>query len=180
MGDVPHVDGEGRQSWVLPVVAPDTKTAAGQSWSSPVPTTSAAPGPKSGLSEEPADLTRSVDIPGKPQDASEVLATTASKIDKADEVEDDSVVSDFEAEAMQQEFMIAASQLSESELREFVLDHIKSELARVRAMPSELRPQAFRTLLIEWHPDKLLAISGVATEAFQMLQQEKAKTLSLP
>ena len=57
-------------------------------------------------------------------------------------------------EAMQREFMMVASRLSESELRQFVLEHVTTELAGIRALPLEQRPHAFRMLLVDWHPDK--------------------------
>mmetsp|Transcript_51855 Transcript_51855/g.91103 ORF Transcript_51855/g.91103 Transcript_51855/m.91103 type:complete len:208 (+) Transcript_51855:98-721(+) len=75
---------------------------------------------------------------------------------------------------MQREFLRAASQLSESELREFLVDHIKTELTRIRGLPKEQRPHAFRMLAAEWHPDKCPAIAGLATEMFQMLQEQKS------
>merc|ERR1719359_1538103 len=85
----------------------------------------------------------------------------------------DVYILDLDDSAMQQEFMLAASQLSENELREFVLDHIHLELKSIRALPSEQRGHAFRMLLVEWHPDKCPAITGLATEMFQVLQEQK-------
>uniref|UniRef100_A0A7S1AJS4 J domain-containing protein n=1 Tax=Noctiluca scintillans TaxID=2966 RepID=A0A7S1AJS4_NOCSC len=75
------------------------------------------------------------------------------------------------------EFRSAASQLSPSELREFVHDHIEAEIQSVRAMPVERRGQAFRSLCAEWHPDKCPAIPELATEVFQRLQAQKALLL---
>mmetsp|Transcript_89479 Transcript_89479/g.191782 ORF Transcript_89479/g.191782 Transcript_89479/m.191782 type:complete len:189 (+) Transcript_89479:96-662(+) len=85
-----------------------------------------------------------------------------------------------EEDTVQREFLQAASLLSEDELREFVDDHISSELVAIRAMPSEQRGQAFRSLCAEWHPDKCPAIAGLATEVFQRLQAQKTKILHLP
>mmetsp|Transcript_108953 Transcript_108953/g.347880 ORF Transcript_108953/g.347880 Transcript_108953/m.347880 type:complete len:310 (-) Transcript_108953:90-1019(-) len=76
------------------------------------------------------------------------------------------------------EFMKAAQQLSASELREFVEDHVSSELAAIRRKPAEQRAQAFRSLCAEWHPDKCPAIAGLATEVFQRLQSQKSVVLS--
>lgn len=80
-------------------------------------------------------------------------------------------------QAAQREFQAAAAQLSESELREFVGDHVSAELAQIRLLPPERRQQAFRCLCAEWHPDKCPAIAGIATEVFQRLQADKAKIL---
>jgi len=83
-------------------------------------------------------------------------------------------------EEMQREFLAAAAQLSESELRDFVDEHVKGELASVRALPAELRSQAFKRLCSEWHPDKCPAIQKLATEVFQRLQAQKLSVLNAP
>merc|ERR1711865_1148606 len=81
-------------------------------------------------------------------------------------------VFELDDDAVQREFMGAASQLSESEIRDFVLEHIRTELRGIRALPAEQRSHAFRMLLVEWHPDKCPAIAGLATEVFQLLQEQ--------
>ena len=45
---------------------------------------------------------------------------------------------------------VSQAQLSDTELGDFVMDHIKSELARVRLLPGGQRSHAFRMLLLEW------------------------------
>lgn len=82
--------------------------------------------------------------------------------------------------ALQRDFLRAAAQLSQEELREFVEDHVAGELASIRSMPSEHRAQAFRSLCAEWHPDKCPAIAGLATEIFQRLQSQKSAVLHTP
>lgn len=94
-------------------------------------------------------------------------ATAASRCDGVDD----------EANA-QREFLLAANQLSPAELREFVLEHVNSEIAEVRRLPQEQRVQAFRSLCAEWHPDKCPAIVGLATDIFKHLQAEKAAVLA--
>jgi len=76
------------------------------------------------------------------------------------------------------EFMKAAQQLTASELREFVEDHVSNELVAIRRKPVEQRAQAFRSLCAEWHPDKCPAIAVLATEVFQRLQSQKSVVLS--
>jgi len=83
---------------------------------------------------------------------------------------------DDEAAALR-DFLRAAAQLSEEELREFVEDHVNTEMKEIRKLPPEQRPQAFRALCAEWHPDKCPAIAGLATEIFQRLQCEKSMVL---
>merc|ERR1712014_49575 len=78
----------------------------------------------------------------------------------------------------QRQFMMAASQLSEGELRDFVLEHIRTELVRIHRLPLDERTHAFRLLQAEWHPDKCPTIAGLATEVFQMMQQHKKKVLA--
>lgn len=80
-------------------------------------------------------------------------------------------------DAAQRDFLAAASCLSEAELRQFVHDHVKEELASIGALPAAYRPQAFRSLLLDWHPDKCPAIRTLATEVFQQLQSQKAQVL---
>eukprot|EP00927_Polykrikos_kofoidii_P029748 TRINITY_DN25669_c0_g1_i1.p1 TRINITY_DN25669_c0_g1~~TRINITY_DN25669_c0_g1_i1.p1 ORF type:complete len:233 (+),score=43.98 TRINITY_DN25669_c0_g1_i1:71-769(+) len=85
---------------------------------------------------------------------------------------------DYDEEAAnQREFLAAAQQLSDDELREFVDDHIAMELTSIRALPAEQRAQAFRALCAEWHPDKCPAIAHIATSVFQRLQEQKSKIL---
>mmetsp|Transcript_1219 Transcript_1219/g.3071 ORF Transcript_1219/g.3071 Transcript_1219/m.3071 type:complete len:192 (+) Transcript_1219:129-704(+) len=79
--------------------------------------------------------------------------------------------------AIAREFLRAASQLSENELRDFVDEHVSNELALIGSLPLEQRQQAFRSLCAEWHPDKCPAIAGIATEVFQRLQAQKSKIL---
>jgi len=85
----------------------------------------------------------------------------------------------YDEAAVQREFIEAASQLSDGELREFVNEHISTELAYIRALPQEQRSQAFRSLCAEWHPDKCPAIAGLATEIFQRLQAQKTRILQM-
>merc|ERR1712151_483647 len=81
---------------------------------------------------------------------------------------------------VQEEFIAAAKQLSDAELRDFVKDHVENELLRLRALPMEDRESAFRALCAEWHPDRCPAIRDLATEVFQHLQQHKSDDGFLP
>jgi len=78
---------------------------------------------------------------------------------------------------LQHEFIAAAQQLSKPELREFVLEHVKGELSKIRLMPTRERALAFRALCLEWHPDKCPAINDIATDVFQYLQTQKSNLL---
>lgn len=83
-----------------------------------------------------------------------------------------------EEAAIQQEFLRAAELLSKAELREFVEDHVNTEIKEIRTLPPGQRPQAFRTLCAEWHSDKCPAIAALATDIFQRLQTQKDMVLS--
>jgi hypothetical protein len=85
--------------------------------------------------------------------------------------------SQTQEEALMAEFVLAAQLLSEQELREFVEEHVRVQIRELRSLPAEQRPQAFRSLLAEWHPDKCPAIAGLATEVFQRLQSQKPALL---
>eukprot|EP00747_Dinoflagellata_sp_TGD_P164573 gnl/TRDRNA2_/TRDRNA2_184680_c0_seq1.p1 gnl/TRDRNA2_/TRDRNA2_184680_c0~~gnl/TRDRNA2_/TRDRNA2_184680_c0_seq1.p1 ORF type:complete len:174 (+),score=38.36 gnl/TRDRNA2_/TRDRNA2_184680_c0_seq1:30-551(+) len=85
-----------------------------------------------------------------------------------------------ETSRLQQEFLMAASQLSEKELREWVDEHVSGELEGIRALPADKRAQAFRSLCAEWHPDKCPGIERLATEVFQRLQVEKPRMIQQP
>jgi len=75
----------------------------------------------------------------------------------------------------QRQFLVAASKLSDEELRDFVADFISAEIAAINKLPPELRGPAYRSLCIAWHPDKCPAIASIATSVFQLLQAQKNK-----
>lgn len=77
----------------------------------------------------------------------------------------------------QQQFLQAASKLSDEELRDFVADLISAEMAAINKLSPELRAPAYRSLCIAWHPDKCPAIASIATSVFQHLQAQKNKIL---
>jgi len=109
--------------------------------------------------------------PGTPQSGMSRVSSTKSGISPR------SGRSRDEEAAAQREFIQAALQLSAEELRDFIDDHVRYELALVMRMPPERRAQGFRQLCAEWHPDKCPGITELATEVFQRLQAQKARVL---
>lgn len=55
------------------------------------------------------------------------------------------------------------------------LVQIDEQLAQIKLMKPAKRKAALRRLLFEWHPDKNRHRHGLATEAFQHLQVQKAE-----
>lgn len=102
---------------------------------------------------------------------------TNASYDVAPEVEIEMTPAEAQEDALMAEFILAAQLLSEQELREFVEEHVRNQIREIRGLPIEQRPQAFRSLLAEWHPDKCPAIQGLATEMFQRLQSQKSTVL---
>lgn len=82
-----------------------------------------------------------------------------------------------ESSLFRQTFLGAAAQLSESELRDFVKEHVGNEVARIKTLPQSIRAQEFRALCAEWHPDKCPGIRDIATDVFQNLQAQKQHIL---
>lgn len=113
--------------------------------------------------------------PATPLRIRQKQANPSEEIDGADEMAD--VMEMNEEATIRREFLRAAAQLSEGEIREFVNEHVACELNAIQRLPSEQRAGAFRLLCADWHPDKCPAIAGIALDIFQQLQEQKSKIL---